>query len=118
MDEPTGLASLPADRLPQRAAELRAHLLRRLALLEREVLALVDWFDSDSTSEALVQLRGMEEKLRRLLEEAEESAGWSGRRAAIVELWWRHRRAFEELATRCRRGYPVRPGQGSRGPRW
>ena len=107
-----------ADRLPRRAAELRTDLERRLGLLEREVRALIERPDTEPMTKSLAAIREMEQELRRLLAGAEESPAWAEQRAEIVELWRRHRRAFERLATECRTGFLARPGRRQRGPRW
>lgn len=104
--------------LPHRCDELRRELLRRLALMEREVRALGDGRKDPPLLASLEILEEMERELRLRLALGGDPAAWPETRAGIVELWSRHRRVFERLAGERRLKFPARQGQRESGPRW
>ena len=98
--------------------ELRRELLRRLALMEREVRALGDGAGDPRLQASIEILEEMERELRQGLSDGGDAAGRPMQQQELIELWRRHRREFEKLAAEQRRKHPARSGRRDSGPRW
>ena len=104
--------------LPLPREELRRELLRRLALMEREVRALGDGAGDPLLRTSIGILEEMEKALRQGLSRGGDADGRPMQRAEMLELWRRHRREFEKLAAERRRKHSARSGRRDSGPRW
>ena len=104
-------------KLPDTLEEFRVELMRRVALLDREIRAL-DLGDSPDGSAGAGRLLGSSrEELSELLAALGTSESWFDSRAEIIVVWRRCRHEFEQLAAEWQRQHAVRQVQLARGPR-